>query len=587
MKVRKIRSSESKKKTVVSLRWVLILASSALILFNARTSDSNLCHTVIVSLLATNFLLMMLPAAAFVRKGFDWFLVCADVLIVSGSIYITGQVNSDFFLLYFLVIMTAALSETPKALLWSATLICCVYLAMIERLEGADALLTTDVLIRLPFFWIVSLFYGHLTQRARQEESAKVTLQTKLNLAAHVRKLSRLFSGAMSRRAVLRGLVHAERQFCGVQCVFVFSRGAKRILAESAEKRCTDQLLHTLLRGIERVIDTKKSIETPLPRRRRTVIRSHGFTLIPFSGEVESDLYLALQGTVDDEHLDYSKLLLVNALLALKNAGQYQALLHEVEKRKVLSTELLQALESKSAFVANVSHELRTPVNALIGFGDLLLDGGYGDLDHEVTHVIRRMVDNATALRELINNILDFSKLEAKGTKVRLEPCSLSEFLDELIETSSALIREKSVGLRSSHEGDTAVTDWKLLRQIALNLISNAIKFTPVGEVTVELKIVESTSSLLLVVSDTGIGISEEEISQIFEPFKQVDNSYTKRFAGTGLGLSITKREVELLGGEISVESRPGHGSRFTVRIPLGSAASKAPPSSESHAPAH
>jgi len=564
--------AERKRRTVVSLRWVLILASSSLILFNSRASDVSQTHSIIALLLASNFALTLLPRRVFISRYFDSSLVCADIAIVSASIYLTGQVNSDFFLLYFLVIMTAALSETPKALLWSAAVVCGVYLAMIERLEGLDALLSTDVLIRIPFFCIVSIFYGHLTQTARRQERAKRNLQNKLNRVAQVRRFSRFFSNALSRGDVLRGLVKAERKLCNSERVIILSRGSKRIVAQSSSQPISEAEFEKLLTGINSAVgeyglDILERVISPDAIKAGATIRGGGFTLIPLTGKLNSDLFLGIEGSLSDELVDHAKLLLLNAVLALKNAGQYQALLQEVEKRKSLFHDLQSALKLKSGFVANVSHELRTPVNAMIGFGELLLEGSYGDLPGEVEHVLKRMLNNATSLRELINDILDFSKLEAGASKLEITPGETKLFLEEVLETSSALIRDKSISLVGSGDSGNVELDWKLFRQIALNLISNAIKFTPKGEVKVTLDL--SDLELSLTVSDTGIGISETELTRIFEPFKQVDNAYTKRFAGTGLGLSITKRQIELLGGCIQVRSVEGKGSEFKVQIPI------------------
>jgi signal transduction histidine kinase len=505
-------------------------------------------------------------------------------LIVSGSIYLTGQVNSDFFLLYFLVIMTAALSETPKALFWSGGLVCLVYLAMVERLGGIDSLLKTEVLIRLPFFWIVSLFYGHLSQRARLEERQRHNLEKKLSLASEVRRYSRFFSSALSRKKVLKGLVQATSRLCRTESVFVFSRGEKKVVVNRDGQTYPQLTIRTLLKELDRLSGFHGKDSAILPMGNgSTAMFCAGFTVLPVSvlngseptesgkhkfGKSGSDLYLAIEGKLNEELFDNTRLLVLNAVLALKNAGQYQALLNEVEKRRSLAEELRQALDSKSAFVANISHELRTPVNALIGFGELLLEGGYGKLEDEKTRVVNRMVQNAVSLRELINDLLDFSKLEAFAVKVRPEPKKLKVFLEELLENSHALLRDKAVVLHGETNLPDAdvVCDWRLMRQIALNLTSNAIKFTPVGEVNLRLDYIDSV--LELEVTDSGIGMTDEELSQIFQPFKQVDNAYTKRFAGTGLGLSITKREIELLKGEIKVQSTPGRGSKFIVRIP-------------------
>ena len=567
---------EQKKETVVSLRWVLILASSAVILFNNQRSTLTIAHLVVALLMSTNFILMLLPASLYGKRFFDSLLVCADVLIVSGSIYITGQVNSDFFLLYFLVIMTAAISETERSLFWSGSLICFVYLAMLERLEGLQSLLRTEVLIRIPFFLIVSLFYGYLSQRARREQKQRHRLQKKLNLAARVRRYSRYFSAELSRQRVLKGLVRAVSELCSSSNVFVLSRGEERVVSSTPGMVLAPSTAKKLLQDLEKYGGVRGEDEVlgmSLPLQSLA-----GFTLMPLVGDIPEDpqnavvdLYLGVQGRLNEELLDNCRLLVLNGVLSLKNAGQYQALLHEVEKRRSLAEELQDALASKSTFVANVSHELRTPVNALIGFGELLLEGGYGELESESKRVINRMVENAASLRELINDLLDFSRLESLEIKICPEGRELGVFLSELLETSSALIKDKAVTFQGESNASLQVvyTDYKLLRQIALNLISNAIKFTPSGEVRVALNYRADTQSLELEVADTGIGIEPDEIEEIFKPFKQVDNAYTKRFAGTGLGLSITKREVELLQGQIKVESKPGYGSKFSVRIPV------------------
>jgi signal transduction histidine kinase len=564
--------AELKRRQVVLLRWVLILASAALIIFNSKTSDLEQIHKIVALLLCSNFLLTLLPAKLFVRRHFDPLLVCADIAIVSLCLYLTGHVNSDFFLLYFLVIMTAALSETPRALIWSAVVVCAVYLAMIERLEGVERIFSTDVLIRIPFFLIVSLFYGHLTQQARQETARRNRLQSRLNMAAQVRKLSRMFSGALSRREVLKGLVRAERRLCGVPRAAIFSRGAKSILSSAGESRISEPDFEKLLLGIQQTVK-EFECDSPLQEisrrliRKGATIRGAGFTLIPLTGRIDSDLYLALEGNISDELVDHVKLLLMNAVLALKNAGQYQALLHEVEKRRHVSEDLVSALESKSAFVANVSHELRTPVNAILGFSELLLDGAYGQLPEETLTTVKRIQENAIVLQELINDILDFSKLEAGKFEKRLSLGSLPRFLEDLLETTTALVRDKPLVVRGEADPVELKLDWGILRQIALNLTSNAVKFTPRGEITIRLAL--ESDSLSLTVVDTGIGIKADKIKEIFEPFTQVENTYTKRFAGTGLGLSITRRQVELLGGTISVESEPGKGSKFMVVIPV------------------
>lgn len=562
--------AESKKNAVVSLRWVLVLAACALILFHAR--GNSFSHVIILGLISTNFILTVLPAELFIRKSFDGLLVVADIVFVSLCIWVTGSAQSDFFLLYFLVIMVAAVSETSRSLLWSAGLVALTYLVMVFVMHGPQGVLDLSVLVRLPFFLMVAVFYGHLTQRVRAEKTEKISYKTKLNLAAQVRRLSMRFARKLDRKQVLREIVRAEKKFCRARYVAIFSRGNERILFELGSKDfgLNDLKLRVILKEIERNVSTKP--EDSESKRRIQALKSTGFTLLPFGGQADADLYLCLAGEFPADRLEYAQLLLLSGVLALKNAGEYRALLNEVEQRQQVVRQLGQALDFRSLFVANVSHELRTPVNALIGFGDLLLDGGYGELAHEQETAIRRMVENAAELRGLINNILDFSKLEAQAFKVQMGPRNLEEFLTEIIETCAPLVREKPLALLHEFpEGDIElVTDWGLLRQIALNLVSNAIKFTEHGQVLVVATVNIEGGELSLSVRDTGIGIDKADFERIFEPFKQVENAYTKRYAGTGLGLSITKRQVQLLKGRINVVSERGKGTEFIVTVPVG-----------------
>jgi signal transduction histidine kinase len=300
------------------------------------------------------------------------------------------------------------------------------------------------------------------------------------------------------------------------------------------------------------------------------VFEHSGRTLLPLTPGEESDLYVVLDGRYDRDVLDYAAILLASAAMALNNAGQYQALVHEAEKRQAVARELTDALEFKSQFVANISHEIRTPLYSFIGFGELLLGDGYGPLAPEQTEAVQRMVKNAANLLELINDILDLSKLDAGAMKVRISPACLDDFLHDIEETCVPLLKDKPVALHVRvHETPRVIaTDWTIVRQVMLNLVSNAVKFTMKGRVDIEASFDTARSELCLSVRDTGVGIDPERLSEIFEPFRQLEDSYTKRFAGSGLGLAISTRQAELLRGRIAVDSKRGVGSTFSLYLP-------------------
>ncbi|HZH31941.1 MAG TPA: ATP-binding protein [Pyrinomonadaceae bacterium] len=224
----------------------------------------------------------------------------------------------------------------------------------------------------------------------------------------------------------------------------------------------------------------------------------------------------------------------------------------------------------KSAFVANVSHELRTPLNVIIGLCQLLERDRQQPLAPLQTEAVERMGRNARSLLELVNDLLDYSRLEAGRSALHLEEVDVSAVAEEVVKTFSTEAGEKQVQLQAkiSPALGFVTTDRHKLSQVITNLVSNAVKFTSTGTISIAAAPLDDTS-WFLEVSDTGIGISREALSYIFDEFRQVDDRLTRPYSGVGLGLAITRKIVELLEGEIAVESRPEEGSRFRIVWPL------------------
>ncbi len=223
----------------------------------------------------------------------------------------------------------------------------------------------------------------------------------------------------------------------------------------------------------------------------------------------------------------------------------------------------------KSAFLATMSHELRTPLNSIIGFTGIILKGYVGALNEEQAKQLNMVYNSATHLLSLINDVLDISKIEAGQLQVSAEPFSLRALIDKTVQSSRPASDRKGLVISTdiSPGIDTLVSDRRRVEQVLLNLLSNAIKFTEHGEVHVECSRIDSSARIS--VTDSGIGIRDEDIPKLFRAFQQVDSGTARKFEGTGLGLYICRRLLTLLGGKIWVTSKWGAGSTFCFTLPL------------------
>jgi PAS domain S-box-containing protein len=226
------------------------------------------------------------------------------------------------------------------------------------------------------------------------------------------------------------------------------------------------------------------------------------------------------------------------------------------------------ATRAKSEFLATMSHELRTSLYVILGYAELMAEGEFGPLTDKQGETLERIRRNAHELHELIDSVLDLSRIEAGRLPVEVKEVQVPALLEELkIQTQEAYQRSK---LHFGWEVEAGLapirTDLEKLKVVLRNLIGNAVKFTPQGSITV--KASSKNKGVEVSVTDTGIGIPPEALTVVFEPFRQVDNSEARQYGGAGLGLHIVKRLLELLGGNIAVESEVGRGSTFRVWIP-------------------
>jgi PAS domain S-box-containing protein len=252
----------------------------------------------------------------------------------------------------------------------------------------------------------------------------------------------------------------------------------------------------------------------------------------------------------------------IQSVLAIQNARQF----HEIEEK---GRQLEIASKHKSQFLANMSHELRTPLNAILGYTELILDGIYGDVSKKIREVLMRLDENGRHLLNLINDVLDLSKIEAGSLRLSLSDYSMAEVVRAALNAIEPQATDKGLAIEV-HVPDDLPTGWgdeRRLTQAILNLAGNAVKFTEAGRIRIECS--AANGSYLVSVSDTGPGIADGDQERVFEEFQQVEGSSTRTKGGTGLGLSISKRIVELHGGVIWLESIVGEGSTFRISLPV------------------
>ena len=296
-----------------------------------------------------------------------------------------------------------------------------------------------------------------------------------------------------------------------------------------------------------------------------------GLLLVMLDGEPTDDVVWLAEILSQKLHLLFTRDALVEGQSQFR-AKVVAATAELARQNRLLRTqamELEEASRLKSQFLANMSHELRTPLNAILGYASILLQGISGELTPGQRKALDRIASNGRHLVGIINEILDLSRIEAGRMPLQISTFALKQLVDEVLaEMDPMIARSKLTVIRHvSPDLGPIVSDRQKVKQIVLNLLSNALKFTSEGSVTIRVAYADTAATVTIAITDTGIGIDPKNHDKIFDDFQQVDSSVARPYGGTGLGLSICRRLATMLGGRLDVESEVGRGSTFTLAL--------------------
>lgn len=539
------------------------------------------------------------------RQLVSWAMVFVDTCLISYLVHNTSGAQSAVSVFYLWPIIAASLLLGARASYLTAGLVAALYTGLavaesggweprnllasrgLSAVEGLDA-----VLVRVSAFLLIALLSGMLSNALlssnAQLTQAKTDLERELRRVQQVNRrltildeVSRILGRIQDLEILLPRALGRVASFMGVDAgmIVLFSKdgGDQRIVArqaldeKSARALLADGLPLTLDLGKGALVAGDDTDRWSGPLRSLKGNGHDDFLAAPLrlGSEYLGNLYLF---TASPNPFKRGDLVLMDSLcsqlaIAIKNVDFTQEL-------KEANEELMNLDQLKSDFLATMSHELRTPLTSIIGYSDMLLSGMTGEVSDKQRGFLRSILNSGEALLNLINDILDLTKIEAGKLELNLEPVDLRATLVSVLSVVKPRARDKNLQISTFLPADLPPlwADSAKLGQVLLNLLTNAIKYTPeTGRVGIEAR--PSVDGMVEIrVNDTGIGISAEDLDLIFERFTQIDSSSTRSQGGTGLGLAITRDLIHLHGGTIKVQSQPGRGSSFIFTLPQAGA---------------
>jgi signal transduction histidine kinase len=570
------------------LRYTLILATSYLLIVEEGFTSLPLTTSLlIVAALASNIVIGQLPPSVTQSVRFGLGVVVGDTAWITLALLNSGRFTGEFFYLYFLVLLMAAIGENLLLIAIGAVAICGAYLYLLMA-SGTWSFWNSPSLIRIPFLFAAAAFYGHLVDRTRRErhraDQTSEELLAEAQVSAALVQVGREMISSLDTPVILDRLCEVTTKVLECDCshtllleteegVFVPLAGygdvpewwAMARLLRIPSDALAEVLVELEAREVVQITEAATPAATALSLGGRDsaivcmALRrgSHVIGIHTASYRGSRRAFSPLQEQIAHKMAQIASISLSNAKLV---------------------EELESANRVKSDFVASMSHELRTPLNLIIGYNELLMEGVFGSIGGEQREILQRVARSSRELLDMIQATLDLSRLESNRVSLSTIPVDPAQLVAEL-ESETQALREGSplqFGWVAADDLPLLRTDPVKLKMVLKNLLGNALKFTEQGHIAV--RAAACDDGIEFTVADTGIGIAPADHELIFEPFRQVQRDRGPFRGGAGLGLYIARRLIEMLGGTVSVESEVDRGSIFRVWI----GAVPAPPPSPS-----